>query len=87
MNGRRLRWKGGGGSGGSGSGLWRKTKRPESGESRGYAASSVGSTAGMMPEHAGVLPGWGVGWGRVDRGGNPIAMENIRLQDVGSLLR
>lgn len=91
MNGRSRMWKGGGsGGGGVSGGLWRKNKnnnRPVSGESREYTPSSMSSTAGMVPEHAGILPGWGVGWGRVDRGGNPIAMENIRLQDVGSLLR
>jgi len=35
---------------------------------------------------ASVLPGWGAGWGRIDRGGN-LTEENIRLQDVGKLLR
>ncbi|KAH9887839.1 H+ symporter [Xylariomycetidae sp. FL2044] len=37
--------------------------------------------------NTGVLPGWGIGWGRVDRLGNPLAMENIQLEDVGRLLR
>jgi MFS transporter, PHS family, inorganic phosphate transporter len=32
------------------------------------------------------LPGWGAGWGRVDRGDNPTS-KNIRLQDVGNLLK
>ncbi len=36
---------------------------------------------------AAVLPGWGAGWGRIDRGGHPTSLENIRLQDVGSLLK
>ncbi|KAI1342351.1 H+ symporter [Xylariaceae sp. FL0016] len=55
--------------------------------------NSVSSTAEFagtgetVAADAGVLPGWGVGWGRIDRGGNPLAMENIRLQDIGSLLR
>ncbi|KAK1969142.1 H+ symporter [Colletotrichum sublineola] len=32
-----------------------------------------------------VLPTWGAGWGRVDRGAQP--MDNVKLHDVGSLLR
>ncbi|WQF83610.1 Putative major facilitator, sugar transporter, major facilitator superfamily [Colletotrichum destructivum] len=41
----------------------------------------------MPPEPAapGVFPTWGAGWGRVDRGAQP--MENVKLHDVGSLLR
>ncbi|KAK5634464.1 hypothetical protein RRF57_010177 [Xylaria bambusicola] len=31
-------------------------------------------------------PRWGAGWGRIDRGGHPPPIENIRLQDVGQLL-
>jgi len=34
---------------------------------------------------AGIVPGWGVGWGRVDRG-RPVGMDSVRLQDVGRLL-
>ncbi|KAI0392025.1 phosphate permease [Xylariaceae sp. FL0594] len=33
----------------------------------------------------GAVPGWGVGWGRVDRG-RPAPMDSVRLQDVGRLL-
>ncbi|CAK7222577.1 hypothetical protein SBRCBS47491_004910 [Sporothrix bragantina] len=41
---------------------------------------------------AGVFPGWGAGWGRIDRSGmgqatSDNALEDIRLRDVGSLLR
>ncbi|RYP41742.1 hypothetical protein DL767_000758 [Monosporascus sp. MG133] len=67
--------------------FWRRKRRPTSEQSAEHPTSSGSSTAAMMPGNAGVLPGWGAGWGRVDRGGNPIAMENIRLQDVGSLLK
>jgi PHS family inorganic phosphate transporter-like MFS transporter len=35
---------------------------------------------------ASVLPGWGAGWGRIDRGNLP-QMEQIRLHDVGKLLK
>lgn len=65
---------------------------PQSDDGIDCAASSS-STAGFatsgetMVASAGVLPGWGIGWGRIDRGGHPLSMENIRLQDVGSLLR
>ncbi|OLN97524.1 Repressible high-affinity phosphate permease 1 [Colletotrichum chlorophyti] len=37
------------------------------------------------PITAGFFPTWGAGWGRVDRGVQP--MDNVRLHDVGSLLR
>ncbi|KAI0598299.1 H+ symporter [Biscogniauxia sp. FL1348] len=71
---------------------WRRDGRAQSQETNGYP-DSTSSTAGFtttgdtVVAEAGVLPGWGAGWGRVDRLGNPLAMENIRLQDVGSLLR
>lgn len=63
-----------------------------------YAFSSTSSTAGRTTgavadgftataTPANVLPGWSAGWGRVDRGGHPTSLENIRLQDVGSLLK
>ena len=69
--------------------------RNSSGGSDEYAFSSTSSTRGItmnggddenprMP--ASVLPGWSAGWGRIDRGAAP-GMENIRLQDVGSLLK
>ncbi|KAF6817400.1 phosphate:h+ symporter [Colletotrichum musicola] len=55
-------------------------------------SSSYGRTMGavdeqMPPEQSapGVFPTWGAGWGRVDRGAQP--MENVKLHDVGSLLR
>jgi PHS family inorganic phosphate transporter-like MFS transporter len=41
----------------------------------------------VMATPASVLPGWGAGWGRIERDGQPMPLENIRLQDVGSLLR
>ncbi|KAI1210826.1 phosphate permease [Annulohypoxylon truncatum] len=56
----------------------------------GASSSSTAGFAGSgdtVVASAGVLPGWGAGWGRIDRGGNPLAMDNIRLQDVGSLLK
>lgn len=36
---------------------------------------------------AAVFPGWGAGWGRIDRGGYGTPLEDIWLQDVGSLLK
>lgn len=67
----------------------------------GYEMSSTSSTTGIVPPsgtaaredgdtsgaHGGLLPGWGAGWGRIDRGGHPTSIENINLQDVGHLLR
>ncbi|KAI1503946.1 H+ symporter [Biscogniauxia marginata] len=71
---------------------WRRDGRTLSQETNGYpesASSTAGfaSTGDTMVAETGILPGWGIGWGRVDRLGNPLAIENIRLQDVGSLLR
>ncbi|CAJ2513639.1 Uu.00g017580.m01.CDS01 [Anthostomella pinea] len=71
---------------------WKRGRRYPCHDGAGYA-DSTSSTAGIARTvdstvaNAGVLPGWGAGWGRIDRGGNSLAMENIRLQDVGSLLR
>ncbi|KAI5868543.1 phosphate permease [Durotheca rogersii] len=71
--------------------LWKHGRHSESQDGTGYAASSS-STRRFAPSRgatadASVLPGWGAGWGRIDRGGSPLAMDNIRLQDVGSLLK
>ncbi|KAI0152335.1 phosphate permease [Hypoxylon sp. NC0597] len=72
--------------------FWRRNRPPSSQGMSNYAPSST-STAGFTASgdtvvaSASVLPGWGAGWGRIDRGGNTLAMDNIRLQDVGSLLR
>lgn len=71
--------------------LWRRD--PSNGDDgTEYAASSTQATGfatsgETVIANTGVLPGWGAGWGRIDRGGSPLTMENIRLQDVGSLLR
>ncbi|KAK8052020.1 major facilitator superfamily domain-containing protein [Apiospora rasikravindrae] len=77
-------------------------RRGGSNDTAGYEMSSTSSTTGIVPPssgtlvredgdtsgaHGGLLPGWGVGWGRIDRGGNPTSVENIKLQDVGRLLR
>ncbi|KAI1083545.1 phosphate permease [Whalleya microplaca] len=72
--------------------LWRRGHRPGSSHDAAYAGSTsstaeFGTSGETMVASAAVLPGWGVGWGRIDRGGNPLTMDNIRLQDVGSLLK
>ncbi|KAI1775167.1 phosphate permease [Hypoxylon cercidicola] len=72
--------------------LWKRSPPSNSEDGTGRAAtSSTTAGFGMSGEtvvaNTGVLPGWGAGWGRIDRGGSPLTMENIRLQDVGSLLR
>ncbi|KAG6019529.1 hypothetical protein E4U19_007168 [Claviceps sp. Clav32 group G5] len=33
------------------------------------------------------LPAWGAGWGRIDRGSPPTAMNNVEFNDVGMLLK
>ncbi|KAK8080593.1 Repressible high-affinity phosphate permease [Apiospora hydei] len=88
-----------GGSSRSGKWSWR---RGGSNDTAGYEMSSTSSTTGIVAPsggtvvredgdtsgaHGGLLPGWGVGWGRIDRGGHPTSVENIKLQDVGRLLR
>ncbi|KAG4223162.1 hypothetical protein PC116_g28367 [Phytophthora cactorum] len=67
--------------------FWKRNRGPNNNNTVDCAASSS-STAGFATSgetvvaNAGVLPGWGVGWGRIDRGGNTLAMDNIRLQDL-----
>ncbi|KAI0014325.1 H+ symporter, partial [Xylariaceae sp. FL0662B] len=71
---------------------WRDRDRRSNASQCTDCARSTSSTAEFATVgdatmvKSGVLPGWGAGWGRIDRGGNPLTMENIRLQDVGSLL-
>ncbi|KAK2035008.1 H+ symporter [Colletotrichum zoysiae] len=55
-------------------------------------SSAYGRNGGASDEHIPpdseapeVLPTWGAGWGRVDRGAQP--MDNVKLHDVGSLLQ
>jgi MFS transporter, PHS family, inorganic phosphate transporter len=60
----------------------------ESDDSQSAFTSQADHEGGeVMATPANVLPGWGAGWGRIDRGGQVAPLENIRLQDVGSLLR
>ncbi|KAI0509274.1 major facilitator superfamily domain-containing protein [Xylaria bambusicola] len=55
-------------------------RRPNSTSSTTFIADSSINETAITP------PRWGAGWGRIDRGGQPPPMENIRLQDVGQLL-
>ncbi|KAH8680991.1 major facilitator superfamily domain-containing protein [Xylariales sp. PMI_506] len=76
-----------------------KRKRGGSNGSEHYEFDSISSTTGIIGPstlsqdgevargHGGVFPGWGAGWGRIDRGTNPTSVDNIGLQDVGNLLR
>ncbi|KAI8633381.1 phosphate permease [Xylariaceae sp. FL1651] len=70
--------------------FWSRSRQEEQDENRTESASSTlngeGTSGNAALANTGVLPGWGAGWGRIDRGGRPLGMENIRLQDVGSLL-
>ncbi|KAK1729032.1 H+ symporter [Colletotrichum acutatum] len=87
---KRRRERGGGGSGssiGGGTDEYAMSIR-NSGVSSAYTGRNMGAADEQMPTDpaaAGVFPTWGAGWGRVDRGAQP--MENVKLHDVGSLLR
>lgn len=72
--------------------LWNRGAPSNSGDGTDCATGSSPTTGFAASDetvvaNTGVLPGWGAGWGRIDRGGRPLTMENVRLQDVGSLLR
>ncbi|KAI0406235.1 major facilitator superfamily domain-containing protein [Xylaria palmicola] len=58
---------------------------PDTGGGRSGSMSSTTNITGATTDGTVAPPGWGAGWGRVDRG-QPPGMENIRLQDVGNLL-
>jgi PHS family inorganic phosphate transporter-like MFS transporter len=64
-----------------------KKKRVTSGESSDSAVSTASGGDELPIMSPGVLPGWGAGWGRIDRGAQPAAMQNVRLHDVGELLK
>ncbi|KAK1473985.1 H+ symporter [Colletotrichum cuscutae] len=87
---KRRRERGGGGSGssiGDGTDEYPMSIR-NSGVSSAYTGRNMGAADEQMPADPaapGVFPTWGAGWGRVDRGAQP--MENVKLHDVGSLLR
>lgn len=57
------------------------------GNGDGGSADGAASTTSQTMLHQQQLPTWGAGWGRIDRGGPPPLSDNMRLQDVGSLLR
>ncbi|KXH32587.1 H+ symporter [Colletotrichum nymphaeae SA-01] len=87
---KRRRERGGGGSGGSIGGSTDEYAMSirNSGVSSAYTGRNMGAADEQMPADPaapGVFPTWGAGWGRVDRGAQP--MENVKLHDVGSLLR
>ncbi|KAI1152061.1 major facilitator superfamily domain-containing protein [Nemania diffusa] len=66
--------------------FWSSGRRDQN-ELRSNSQSSTANIAGpTIDEATAVPPGWGAGWGRVDRLGQPVGMENIRLHDVGHLL-
>ncbi|KAI8258191.1 Repressible high-affinity phosphate permease [Colletotrichum sp. SAR11_239] len=52
-----------------------------SGVSSSYGPSTANANE-IPPEQ---VPTWGAGWGRIDRGAQP--MENVKLHDAGNLLR
>ncbi|KAF4778524.1 H+ symporter [Colletotrichum scovillei] len=87
---KRRRERGGGGSGSSIGGSTDEYAMSirNSGVSSAYTGRNMGAADEQMPADPaapGVFPTWGAGWGRVDRGAQP--MENVKLHDVGSLLR
>ncbi|KLU93038.1 hypothetical protein MAPG_11979 [Magnaporthiopsis poae ATCC 64411] len=73
--GRRQRW-----------GWGRRSRRRHSTSSNDFDLGAPGMANDQLPSPA-ILPGWGAGWGRMDRGGQPASAENMRLRDVGSLLK
>ena len=85
----------GGGSLGRGASLrmhrkpTRKKERGTSSESNEYALSLSSGGDDMLTAPAAVLPGWGAGWGSVERAGpmRTAGQDNIRLEDVGRLLK
>ncbi|KAK3939880.1 major facilitator superfamily domain-containing protein [Diplogelasinospora grovesii] len=93
MNGGKGGKKKKGGGGGGGGVLW---KRERERDLRTASSDSYDSTVPITAP-AGVaqlLPGWGAGWGRIDRldndagsGQQTTSMDNIRLHDVGRLLK
>lgn len=66
-------------------GKWWRRRRRNGGEA-GHAAvvSRSGSTSSSTRAFTEGVPGWNAGWGRIDRGAAP---DNIRLEDVGGLIR
>lgn len=73
--GRRQRWGWGG-----------RSRRRHSTSSNDFGLGAPGMANDQLPSPA-ILPGWGAGWGRMDRGGQPASADNMRLRDVGSLLK
>ncbi|KAI1362997.1 major facilitator superfamily domain-containing protein [Xylaria arbuscula] len=64
--------------------FWAWGRRSRNGTRPDSTSSTANITDATVDEVT--PPRWGAGWGRVDRGGQPPPMENIRLQDVGQLL-
>jgi len=52
-----------------------------------YVMSSRASTAHGVVEENGVVPAWGAGWGRIDRGPVAVPIDMLALQDMGRLLQ
>ncbi|KAI0447120.1 major facilitator superfamily domain-containing protein [Xylaria telfairii] len=65
--------------------FWRWNRQDEHGGRPNSTSSTTNMASTTVDEATEVPPGWGAGWGRVDRG-QPVGMENIRLHDVGHLL-
>lgn len=67
-------------------------RRPRGAAMRDDLSSDAGNSANLGYGGVGVFPGWGAGWGRIDRSniGQATAdnsLDDIRLHDVGQLLR
>ncbi|KAL8382369.1 hypothetical protein RB595_006247 [Gaeumannomyces hyphopodioides] len=72
---RRQRWGWGG-----------RTRRRHSTSSNELGLGVSGRDEDQLPSPT-MLPGWGAGWGRMDRSGQPASADNMQLRDVGSLLK
>ncbi|KAF2966357.1 hypothetical protein GQX73_g7220 [Xylaria multiplex] len=69
--------------------FWARSHQEKHAGRSDSTSSTTNMTSTTMEETIGtaaVPPRWGAGWGRIERGGQPVGMENIRLHDVGHLL-
>ncbi|KAI8956289.1 major facilitator superfamily domain-containing protein [Xylaria longipes] len=65
--------------------FWGWNRQNQHGRCSNSTSSTTNIASTTVDEATEVPPGWGAGWGRVDRV-QPLGMENIRLHDVGHLL-
>lgn len=64
-----------------------QSSRMESTSRTSEQTTSAFGAAGPPPQQQHSLPAWGAGWGRIDRGKKAPELDEVQLQDVGSLLQ